>query len=50
MTESEFIKLVTEMRQAQKEYFRTRKKGALIHAKELEIKVDGYLKTHNPTP
>lgn len=35
-----FINLVAEMRQAQKQYFQTRKKGVLIRAKELEKKVD----------
>lgn len=40
----EFIYLVSEMRQAQKEYFRTRKKGALIRSKALEKKVDECLK------
>lgn len=42
---NEFIKKVNEMRQAQKEYFATRKQSALIHSKELEKEVDRMLQT-----
>lgn len=36
----ELIKLVEEMRNAQKEYFRTRNYGVLIRSKQLESQVD----------
>lgn len=39
----DFIELVRDMRQVQKEYFATRKKTALFAAKEIERKVDEYL-------
>ena len=39
----EFIELVREMRNAQKEYFRTRDKNVLQRSKELERKVDSFL-------
>ena len=40
---NEFIKLVAEMRETQKHYFKIRTKGALVAAKELEKKVDDKL-------
>lgn len=40
---NEFIELVREMRDAQKEYFRTRDKNVLQRSKELERKVDTYI-------
>ncbi len=39
----EFIKTVQEMRNAQKEYFKTRDKATLAKSKELERKVDNML-------
>lgn len=41
---NEFEKLVYEMRSAQKEYFRTRSKDVLQQSKQLEKRVDEYLK------
>lgn len=38
-----FIELVREMRNAQKEYFKTRDKNVLQRSKELERKVDSFL-------
>lgn len=40
---NEFIELVREMRNAQKEYFKTRDKNVLQRSKELERKVDSFL-------
>lgn len=40
---TEFEKQVKEMRQAQKEFFRTKKSEWLEHSKDLEKKVDQYL-------
>lgn len=40
---NEFVKLVYEMRKAQKEYFKTRDKSVLSKSKELERKVDSFL-------
>lgn len=40
MTHWALINLVTDMRRAQKEYFRTRSKEALLKAKTLEAEVD----------
>lgn len=40
---NKFIELVREMRDAQKEYFRTRDKNVLLKRKELERKVDSFL-------
>lgn len=40
----DFKKLVAKMREAQKEYFRTREKTALKKSKELERQVDEELK------
>lgn len=40
---NEFIELVNEMRNAQKEYFKTRDKNVLSKSKELERKVDSFL-------
>lgn len=41
---NEFVKLVYEMRKAQKEYFRTRSKEVLQQSKQLERRVDEYLR------
>lgn len=41
---NEFEKLVYEMRSAQKEYFRTRSKEILQLSKQLERRVDEYIK------
>lgn len=41
--DKQLAQLVKEMRDTQKEYFSTRKKSALIRAKDLEWKVDNYL-------
>lgn len=43
MDKDEFVKLVADMREAQKKYFRTRLKSALQQSKELENKVDGII-------
>lgn len=40
---NEFIELVRAMRDAQKEYFKTRDNKVLLRSKELERKVDSYL-------
>ena len=40
MTNEEFATLVNDMRNAQKEYFRTRSDSALKEAKSLEARVD----------
>lgn len=40
MTHWALINLVAEMRRAQKKYFRTRSKEALLEAKKLEAQVD----------
>ena len=40
---NEFIELVREMRNAQKEYFKTRDTNVLLKSKELERKVDSFL-------
>ena len=45
----EFIELVREMRNAQKEYFKKRTKDALNRSKELERKVDAELQSINNT-
>lgn len=45
----EFIELVREMRNAQKEYFKTRSKDVLNLSKELERKVDAELQSINNT-
>ena len=47
MNNLEFYNLVKEMRQAQKEYFRTRSKDILNRSKELERKVDAELQSIN---
>lgn len=44
---NEFIELVREMRNAQKEYFKTRDKNILQKSKELERKVDALLQQKN---
>ena len=41
---NDFEKLVYEMRSAQKEYFRTRCNAYLLHSKQLEKRVDEYLR------
>lgn len=48
-TMKEFIELVREMRNAQKEYFSKRSKDALNRSKELERKVDAELQSINNT-
>lgn len=40
MSAKEFFILVKDMREAQKEYFRTRSRDALVRSKNLEKKVD----------
>lgn len=40
MTSAEFNSLVREMRNAQREYFRTRSKESLMKSKALEKRVD----------
>lgn len=45
----DFIELVREMRNAQKEYFKTRSKDSLNRSKELERKVDAELQSINNT-
>lgn len=39
----QFFLVVAKMREAQKDYFRTRNHGALIRSRELERQVDGYI-------
>lgn len=46
MKENEFYDLVLQMRNAQKEYFRTRSKSVLECSKELERKVDAAIGEH----
>ena len=48
-TMKEFIELVREMRNTQKEYFKTRSKDVLNRSKELERKVDAELQSINNT-
>jgi len=38
-----FFLLVAKMRDAQKEYFKTRSHGVLVRSKQLEQEVDGYI-------
>ena len=40
---NEFTELVRDMRNAQKEYFKTRDKNVLQRSKELERRVDTYI-------
>lgn len=40
MTQFQFVEKVSEMRNAQKQYFRTRSSEILSHAKQLEREVD----------
>jgi hypothetical protein len=44
----EFIKTIQEMRNAQKEYFKTRDRVSLAKSKELERKVDNMLSNLAP--
>ncbi len=44
---NEFEKLVFNMRNAQREYFKTRYPSWLTRSKELEVKVDEYLNDIN---
>lgn len=44
---TEFMQLVRDMRNAQKEYFRTRSKDLLNRSKELERMVDAELQSIN---
>jgi len=39
----QFFLLVARMRDAQKDYFRTRNHGALIRSRQLEQEVDGWI-------
>lgn len=43
MNAKDFIQLVAQMRNAQKQYFATRSKTALTEAKRLEMQVDNLL-------
>jgi hypothetical protein len=45
MTDNQFRDLVRRMREAQREYFRTRSHFVLQRSKELEKQVDAELKT-----
>jgi len=38
-----FFLTVAKMREAQKEYFKTRDRGVLVRSKQLEQEVDGYV-------
>lgn len=42
----DFFDLVEQMRDAQKEYFRTRSKDALEHSKQLERSVDAKIRAY----
>lgn len=44
----EFVKTVQEMKNAQKEYFKTKDKAILAKSKELERKVDNMLSNLAP--
>ena len=44
MTHTEFVQLVKDMRQAQKDYFRTRTNASLVASKDLESQVDKAVK------
>lgn len=46
MSKESFIKTVAEMRQAQKDFFNTRKNADLQRARELEKKVDDMMKEY----
>ena len=46
----EFVELVAAMRNAQKEYFRTRHQDWLVKSKELEKQVDQAIFDHNNPP
>lgn len=48
MTEKAAAKMVGEMREAQKQYFKTRTQSALKVAKELEKEVDAWVKSVQP--
>lgn len=43
MKENDFVKLVKEMREMQKRYFKTRSMDALSESKRLEREVDKYI-------
>lgn len=45
-----FYKLVSEMRDAQKEYFRTKNTHILVKSKKLESQVDQALKHYKTIP
>ena len=47
MTYEQFIDLVAEMRQAQKEYFKTRDRNILSKSKQLEAQVDAEINKVN---
>ena len=47
MTAKEFFDLVSEMRKAQKIYFKTRNQGYLDHSKVLEKRIDAEIERVN---
>lgn len=47
---NEFIELVRQMREAQKEYFRTRDKQVLQRSKALEKRVDAFIAEYDNKP
>lgn len=48
---AEFIRCVGAMRAAQRDYFKTRSRDALVLSKDLELKVDNLFYTlQNPDP
>lgn len=42
-----FLDVVSQMRSAQKEYFRTRNNSALINSKNLEKQIDSFISNFN---
>lgn len=50
MTLDQFARLVADMREAQREYFRTRSSTALDRSKRLERQVDQAIKDHADGP
>lgn len=48
MTEKDFRELVRRMREAQQNYFRTRRKAYLDHSRSLEKQVDAELRNDTP--
>ncbi len=49
LTPTDFLQLVQDMREAQKSYFSTRSKAALVRSKELEKKVDELIQNYHTT-